>query len=49
MDVGDLTVPASVRAGIYYLAFFLRDPEDACQANNGAWSNEEVTLKVTRR
>lgn len=48
-DVGDLTVPASVRAGTYYLAFFLRDPEDAYQGNNGAWSNDDVTVKVTRR
>jgi hypothetical protein len=49
VDVGDLTVPASVRVGTYYLAFFLRDPEDVYQANNGAWSNEDVTVKVTRR
>jgi hypothetical protein len=49
VDVGDLAIPAGARAGTYYLAFFLRDPEDAYQANNGAWSNEEVTLKVTRR
>lgn len=49
VDVGDLTVPAGTRAGTYYLAFFLRDPEDAYQANNGAWSNDDVTVKVTRR
>jgi hypothetical protein len=49
VDVGDLTVPTSVRLGTYYLAFFLRDPEDVYQANNGAWSNDDVTIKVTRR
>ena len=49
VDVGDLTVPASIRVGTYYLAFFLRDPEDVYQTNNGAWSNEDVTVKVTRR
>ena len=49
MDVGALRVPAGTRLGTYYLAFFLRDPKDAYQANNGSWSNDDVTLKVTRR
>ncbi|HEY0514321.1 MAG TPA: hypothetical protein VGH73_20620 [Thermoanaerobaculia bacterium] len=49
VDVGPLRVPAGTRAGTYFLAFFLRDPKDVYQANNGAWSNEDVTLKVTRR
>jgi len=49
VNVGKISVPAGTRAGTYYLAFFLRDPKDAWQANNGAWSTEEVTLTVTRR
>jgi hypothetical protein len=49
VDVGKISVPKGTRAGTYYLAFFLRDPKDTYQANNGAWSTEEVTLTVTRR
>ncbi len=48
LGVGTLTVPRSVPAGVYYLAFFLRDAKDGYQSNNGAWSNSYVTLQVTR-
>jgi hypothetical protein len=44
-----LRVPPATPAGIYYLAFYLRDPKDAYQGNNGAWSNEDVTVTVTPR
>ena len=46
--INTLTVPRSARAGTYYLAFFLRDPADARQANNSAWSDYDVTVVVTR-
>jgi hypothetical protein len=36
-------------AGTDYVAFFLRDPKDAYQGNNGAWTDEEGTVTVTRR
>jgi hypothetical protein len=49
VDVGKIPVPPKTQAGTYYVAFFLRDPQDVYQANNGAWSNEDVTVKVTRR
>ena len=48
VDVGKIPVPRNVKAGTYYLAFFLRDPKDAYQANNGAWSYEDATVTVTR-
>lgn len=48
VNVGPLRVPATAKAGTYFLAFFLRDAKDAYQGNNGAWSNEDVTLTVTR-
>jgi hypothetical protein len=49
VDVGKIRVPPGAKAGTYYLAFFLRDPKDTWQANNGSWSTEEVTLTVTRK
>jgi hypothetical protein len=49
VDLGKIRVPPGTRVGTYYLAFFLRDPKDTYQANNGSWSTEEVTLTVTRR
>ena len=48
LGINTLTVPRSARAGTYYLAFFLRDPTDARQGNNSAWSNHDVTVVVTR-
>jgi hypothetical protein len=49
VDVGKIAVPKNTRPGTYYLAFFLRDPKDVYQANNGSWSTEDVTLTVTKR
>jgi hypothetical protein len=49
VNVGPLRVPTSAKAGTYFLGFFLRDAKDAYQGNNGAWSDDDVTLTVTRR
>jgi hypothetical protein len=49
VNPGALKVPKNAPVGTYYLAFLLRDPKDAYQGNNGAWSSEDVTLEVTRR
>ncbi|MFY9825949.1 MAG: matrixin family metalloprotease [Thermoanaerobaculia bacterium] len=49
INLGKITVPPATKAGTYFLAFFLRDPKDVYQDNNGAWSTEDVTLTVTRR
>lgn len=46
VSVGKVQVPGSLPAGTYYLAYYLRDPKDAYPANNGAWSNADVTLAV---
>jgi matrixin len=43
-----LKVPRGAAAGAYYLAYFLRDPKDAYQGNNAAWSLDGFTLTVTR-
>jgi hypothetical protein len=48
LNVGAIRVPPGVPAGTYYVAFFLRDPQDAYQGNNGAWSGEEETVTVIR-
>jgi hypothetical protein len=47
--LGRVSLSGSVPAGTYYFAFLLRDPLDAYQANNSAWSNHDVTLKVRAR
>ena len=47
VSLGSFRLPAKARPGMYYIAFFLRDPKDAYQGNNAAWSNQEVTLTVT--
>lgn len=47
--LGSLRVPKGTPPGTYFLALFLRDPKDAYQANNGAWSGEGITLEVTGR
>jgi hypothetical protein len=49
VNVGPLRVPTTAKAGTYFLAFFLRDAKDAYQGNNADWSNEDVTLTVTKR
>jgi hypothetical protein len=49
VNVGPLRVPTSAKAGTYFLGFFLRDAKDAYQGNNGAWSDDNVTLTVTKR
>jgi hypothetical protein len=43
-----LKVPRGAAAGTYYLAYLLRDPKDAYQGNNAAWSLDGFTLTVTR-
>jgi hypothetical protein len=45
---GQLTVPASTPAGTYFLAFVLKDGKDVYPANNTAWSDYNVTLRVAR-
>ena len=49
VNVGSIRVPPKAREGTYFLAFYLRDPKDAYQGNNAAWSNEDVTLTVIGR
>jgi len=49
VNLGSLRVPRGTPPGTYFLAFFLRDPKDAYQGNNGAWSSEGITLEVTGR
>jgi hypothetical protein len=48
LSLGKLRVPPSMESGTYYLAYFLRDKLDGYQDNNGAWSNDKVTVTVTR-
>ena len=48
IDVGKLTVPRNAPAGTYFLAFRLVDPGDEFLDNNGAWSSEDVKVKVLK-
>jgi hypothetical protein len=48
LSLGKLRVPPGIEPGTYYLAYFLRDKLDSYQDNNGAWSNDKVTITVTR-
>jgi len=48
LNLGTITVPRKAAAGTFYLAFVLRDPKDAYQANNTAWSGDLARLTVTR-
>jgi len=48
LNLGTITVPRKTAAGTYYFAFVLRDPKDAYQANNTAWSSDLGRLTVTR-
>jgi hypothetical protein len=49
ISLGKIRVPAGVKAGTYFLAFYLRVDGDQLRENNAAWSNEGVTLTVTPR
>jgi hypothetical protein len=46
VSVGKVRLPANVPSGTYWLGYYLRDPKDRYPANNGAWSNADVTLTV---
>jgi hypothetical protein len=46
VSVGKVVIPANVPAGTYWLAYYLNDSKDRYKANNGAWSNADVTLTV---
>jgi len=46
VNVGKVLIPAKVKSGTYWLGYYLRDPKDQYKANNGAWSNADVTLTV---
>lgn len=46
LSVGKLRVPPGAKPGTYYLAYYLRDKLDDYQDNNGAWSNDKVTITV---
>ncbi|HYO13324.1 MAG TPA: hypothetical protein VE685_09040 [Thermoanaerobaculia bacterium] len=48
VDLGSVTLPADTPAGDYYFAYVLRDPRDAYQRNNRAWSYPGVPFTVTR-
>jgi hypothetical protein len=48
-SVGAIRVPPGVKPGTYYVAYFLRDSKDVYQGNNGAWSDEDGAVTVTRR
>jgi hypothetical protein len=48
VGLGRATVPRNARPGTYYLAFVLRDPRDAYQANTRTWGTEGVKLRVGR-
>jgi hypothetical protein len=48
VELGQVTVPRKTPPGTYYFAFVLRDPRDAYQDNNRAWSPSSVSLRVTR-
>jgi hypothetical protein len=39
-------VPRGTPTGVYYLAYFLRDPKDAYQDNNAAWGQDGSTVTV---
>lgn len=46
VNVGKILIPAKVTPGTYWLGYYLRDSKDQYKANNGAWSNADVTLIV---
>lgn len=48
LKLGKLRVSPAANPGTYYLGYFLRDKLDEYQDNNGAWSNDKVTITVTK-
>lgn len=48
VELGSLRVPPNTPAGDCHFAYVLRDPKDAYQANNRAWSPEGFDITVTR-
>ncbi|HVG09658.1 MAG TPA: matrixin family metalloprotease [Thermoanaerobaculia bacterium] len=46
VKVSKIAIPAKVPPGTYWLGYYLRDNKDRYPANNGAWSNADVTLTV---
>ncbi|MEA2560756.1 MAG: hypothetical protein QOH06_2260 [Acidobacteriota bacterium] len=48
VNVGKILIPTKVPPGTYWLGYYLRDSKDQYKANNGAWSNADVTLTVGR-
>lgn len=46
LNPGKITIPANTAPGTYWLGYYLRDSKDRYPANNGAWSNVDVTLTV---
>ncbi|HSS51014.1 MAG TPA: hypothetical protein VLX28_18900 [Thermoanaerobaculia bacterium] len=44
LSPGTITVPSKTPPGTYYFAFILRDPKDAYQDNNTAWSFARLTV-----
>jgi hypothetical protein len=48
VSVGKVAIPSKVPPGTYWLGYYLRDSKDQYKANNGAWSNADVTLTVGR-
>lgn len=48
VELGTVRIPPKTRAGVYHLVYVLRDPADAYQANNRAWTYSDVPVTVTR-
>jgi hypothetical protein len=49
VSVGKVRIPGNLPAGTYWLAYYLNDSKDEVPANNGSWSNYDVTLTVVDR
>ena len=45
LDVGTVTLPASVPSGLYSIGFFLRDDADGLQGNNSAWTDTFIQVQ----
>jgi hypothetical protein len=48
-SLGVVTLPRNTRPGTYFFAFVLRDARDGYQANNTAWSQFDVKIRVRAR
>jgi len=48
-SLGVVTLPRNTRPGTYFFAFVLRDAKDGYQANNTAWSQFDVKIRVKAR